>query len=362
MTTFVANSGGTLIAQFYEFVGGGPLVNLDATPTITINDLNSGTTVLGPTAVGVTNPATGTYGYPWTAPVPASQYQAVWNGLYLGDAVQASEIFTVTVQSLNSNGPCAPWTPTWCVDIPLSAAAITGTMLMAATEILWAKSGRQFSTCSQTLRPCRKDCWGGINPFSQSWNEYGAGWPYPYNYNGEWFNLGCGGCAGSCSCTVIHEVILPMYVNDITEVKVDGVVLPSTSYMLYDHRTLLRVDGEEWPRCNDLNLEDTEVGTWSITFTTGTDVPQLGSLAVGELAGQFILACVGDNTCALPQPVQQLVRQGISMTFLDPNAVFADGRVGLYFSDLFISTFNPGGIAARAQAFDVSNTRAWRRT
>lgn len=259
-------------------------------------------------------------------------------------------------------GPCAPWEPIWCVDLPISTAAISGDALEIASEILWAKSGRQFGECSITLRPCREDCWGGTWPFFDRWNQYGSRWPYPYNYAGQWFNLGCGGCPGSCSCTVLHSVELPGPVNTVVEVKVDGTPLVTGAYTVYDHRTLLRIDGEPWPLCNDLNLADTEVGTWSVTFTVGTTVPKSGQMAVAELTREIALACIGDGMCALPTPVATLVRQGVTMNFLDPNVVFADGKIGLTRSDLFLSTFNPAGIAARAQAIDVDGPRPRRQT
>jgi len=259
-------------------------------------------------------------------------------------------------------GPCAPWTPIWCIEVPLSGAAVSGTMLEAATEVLWAKSGRQFDQCTQLLRPCRKDCWGESFPYADTWSEWGSQWPYPYNYAGQWFNLGCGGCPGTCSCTVIYEAKMPAPIADIVEIKVDGAILTSGSYTVYDHQMLIRTDGSPWPTCNDLNKTEDEVGTWSVEVVMGTEVPTLGQLAVGELAGQFILACVDSDACALPRPVQQIVRQGVSLTFLDPNEVFADGKVGLYFSDLFISTFNPGGIPARAVAIDVDGGGPVRRT
>lgn len=259
-------------------------------------------------------------------------------------------------------GPCAPWTPIWCGEIPLSGAAISGDMLMAATEVLWAKSGRQFDQCTEILRPCSKDCWGGTWPFYDRWNELGRSWPYPYNYAGQWFNLGCGGCPGSCSCTVLYEAQLPQPIADIIEIKVDGAILVSGSYTVYDYQTLLRTDGSPWPMCNDLNKTEDEVGTWSVEVVLGQAVPVMGQLAVGELALQFINACVDVDACLLPTPVQQLVRQGVTLTFLDPNEIFAAGKIGLYRSDLFISTFNPAGIPARAQAIDVDSRGPRRQT
>lgn len=257
----------------------------------------------------------------------------------------------------HSAGPCGDWSPIWCEELPVTSAAISGIAVTMATEILWAKSGRQFDSCSLTLRPCRKDCYGGSWPFGGSWLMYGDQWPYPYNYAGQWFNAGCGGCPGDCSCTVLHKVELPMYVSSITQIKIDGAVLAPSAYKIMDYRTLLRVDGSEWPRCNDLNLADTELNTWSIELVVGTTVPTLGRYAVGELAREIALACAGDSNCKLNPAVQQVTRQGITMQFLDPNAMFADGKIGLYWSDLFISTYNPGGIAARAQAIDVSGPR-----
>lgn len=235
-------------------------------------------------------------------------------------------------------------------------------MLMAATEVLWAKSGRQFDECTLMLRPCQKDCWGGSFPFADTWNEFGTRWPYPYNYAGQWFNLGCGGCPGTCSCTVLYEAQMPQPISRIVQVLVDGVPLISgSSYKVYDYQTLIRTDGEPWPLCNDLNKDETEVGTWAVEAVIGTEVPVLGRLAVGELALEFINACVDADNCMLPKPVQQIVRQGVSLTFLDPNEVFAAGKIGLFNADLFISTFNPGGIPARAQAIDVDGGSAVRR-
>jgi hypothetical protein len=360
VTTFVANQGGVLVSQFFQYVGGGPLTDLDAIPTISIIDLSTSSTILGPTTTNVLHPAVGTYTYAWNAPVAAGSYQAVWDGLYNSVAKQASELFAVSYSGTNSAGPCGPWEAINC-DIPDGAGAISGVMIAAATEVLWAKSGRQFDACTMTLRPCRKDCFGGQWPFYDRWNEYGRSWPYPYNYAGQWFNLGCGGCPGSCSCNVLYEAKMPTPIASISEVIVDGVVLDPSAYKVYDRQMLLRVDGSPWPMCNNLNKDLTEVGTWGVTVTIGTEVPVIGRLAVGELASEFMKACLGMD-CALTAPIQNLVRQGTSMTFFDPNVVFAAGKVGLYWPDLFISSFNPAGIAARAQVIDVDGAFARKQT
>ena len=356
--TFKQGTTATLTAEFFD-VPGGSAVNVTGL-TITITPLGGGT-ALGPTSIGIVHAGLGVYTYDWVIPPaqPTGDYLVAWNS----NEANASEVVEVTtlLTSTPSAGPCGVWNPIWCEPLPVSTVSVSGWALQAATEVLWAKSGRQFDTCEITLRPCRDDCFGGTWPWGETWNQWGTTWPYPYNYAGQWFNLGCGGCPGQCSCTVLHTVELPAPVGEITEVRVDGVALPTTAYRVYDHRTLVRTDGQPWPLCNDLNKSDTEVGTWSVTFVAGTAVPALGRLAVGELARELALACVGE-ACRLPSPVQQIVRQGVSLTFLDPNEMFADGKTGLYRSDLFISTFNPGGVAARAVAVDVDGPAPRRQT
>lgn len=256
-------------------------------------------------------------------------------------------------------GPCTPWVPLGCTALDISAAAITGDLLDAATFILWSKSGRQFDVCSTTFRPCRRDCYG--EPF---WSDLSGGqWPNPALVQGQWLNLGCGGCPGACSCTTLEQVLLPWPTSAVTEIKIDGTVLTPVAdhAVVYDYRFLVRTDGGTWPLCNDLSKPDTEDGTWSITVTAGTPVPKMGQLAVGELLQQLVNACTG-APCQLPPNVSQIVRQGVSLTLLDPDTVFAAGRLGLRLCDLFLSTVNPQGIQDRARVYDPSSLSPWRAT
>ena len=252
-------------------------------------------------------------------------------------------------------GPCAAWPVQWgnCDLVSLSPA-ITGVAVQAATEVLYALSGRRFGTCQLTVRPCRQDCsgmpwtpWGGGN-----WWEWGS-WPRPLFYQGVWYNIACGSCRTGCSCNYVSEALLPNPVSAVTQVKVDGVALATTAYRVDDWRTLVRTDGGIWPLYQDLTKDDTQVGTWSVTVQFGENVPVLGQLAVGELACQFAKLLTGDDDCSLPKPVQSIVRQGVTLNFLDPNQVFANGRVGLYLCDLFITAENPHGLPERSQVYDV---------
>lgn len=251
-------------------------------------------------------------------------------------------------------GPCAPWDPIWsCTELPAGSEAISGDMLQAATEILWARTGMRYDQCVLTIRPCRKSCYGESWPFDGSWWQVGTVYPRPVLFDGNWYNIACGSCPGDCSCSRVEEVILPSPVTQIIEVKVDGAVLPSTAYRLDNWRKLIRIDGNMWPICNDLNKADTEEGTWSVTLMYGEPVPTVGRMAVAELAYQLILACVDPSCCTLPgNVVTQLSRQGVTIDFLDPSDLFRNNRLGLLLSDQFIDMANPNNLRQRSRVFD----------
>jgi hypothetical protein len=265
-----------------------------------------------------------------------------------------------------TRGPCSPWDATFCCDLTSAAIPISGTALMAATEVLYQLSGQRFSICEFTVRPCRQSCsagaFGGWGSWWE-WSGYGGGagaWPMPWNYNGQWFNLTCGQCSGSCSCTALEIAYLPSPVSSVVSVKLDGASMAASAYRMDNFRELMRVDGGTWPLCQDLNLPDTEPNTWSVTFTVGETPPAIAGLAVGELACEIIKSCTG-QVCALPRNATQVTRQGVTIDF----PLFADllknGLLGLTYCDMFISTYNPHRLTAVPQVYDVDG-EAWRRT
>lgn len=253
-------------------------------------------------------------------------------------------------------GPCSDWPVQWMCDLTESAA-VTGSALTGATEILWALSGRQFGTCEITLRPCRRDC-----DIAAGWQPWpGTTYPVPALIGGQWYNLVCGCTAAGCSCTTLvgREVVLPAQVSSITVVKIDGSPMATGSYRVDDNRILVRTDGSEWPSCNDLTKSDTEAGTWSVTAAYGQPVPTMGKLAVGELACEIVRALRGDD-CRLPRHVQSLVRQGVTIQFPQITELLKDGKTGLYLTDMFLAAVNPAGLPARPRTFSV-DTPAHRR-
>lgn len=251
-------------------------------------------------------------------------------------------------------GPCETWPVMWPCDTSELNPSITGSAVEVATEVVWALSGRQFGFCNVKLRPCRRECFEVIPDFLNS-VPWSGGFVSPALIGGEWFNLVCGGCGDNCSCTDISEVKLPAPVSEILEVRIDNVVMPTGSYRL-DNSQLVVLLNDQWPHCNDLNKDDTEVGTYSITARYGQTIPEGGKWAVGELACELARG-MGGGDCRLPRNVTQLVRQGVTIQMPNITELFKEGLTGLYLTDLFIQTWNPSGLRRRSQVYNIDQPK-----
>jgi hypothetical protein len=230
--------------------------------------------------------------------------------------------------------------------------AVTGVAVASATETLWSLTGQRFGLCEVTLRPCRRDCFDGS--FFDDVGPPGTGarsYPQPALIGGQWFNLTCGSCS-DCACSTVSEALLPAPVHSIVEVLIDGTPLVTGAYRVDNNRLLVRTDGGRWPRCNDLSRADTEEGTWSVTAQFGEEPPEGAALAMGELACEIAKAADGQD-CRLPAGVQQLVRQGVTISYPDVGELFAKGRTGLYLVDMFVATWNPSRLRSRSRVYRV---------
>lgn len=253
-------------------------------------------------------------------------------------------------------GPC-----TWPVDLSCvpdwetySASARSAAVSWAA-YILWALTGRQYGPCSITVRPCGPRCSGpsGYMTFPvRSDGSSGAmgPWMVPWIDAGVWRNCGC---AGGCSCAADCEIALPGPVAAVDEVTVGGVTLPASAYRLDIVRglpVLVRIDGECWPECQDMNANTDEPGSFAITYQRGVYVPRAGQLAAGQLAGEFAKACSGQD-CALPQQLASLTRNGVEVQVVDPATFLDAGLTGLANVDMWIRAVNPLRKAQRARVY-----------
>lgn len=240
-----------------------------------------------------------------------------------------------------------------------------------ASEILYALSGRQFNGggASAVVRPAATPRglrpWGigglaGMGWYSSSWGACGSqmmGVPGQYG----WFDA-------HATCPKPPEIQLGAYpVSSITEVLIDGVLIPDDEYRLDDDRTLVRTlptasstptQRYGWPVCQRDDLPATQPGTFQVSFTYGRIPPRGGIQAAKVLAQQIALAAVG-QTNRLPARVTTVTRQGITAVALDTQDLVQLGRTGLFEVDLWVKTVNPAGLVRRARAWspDVGRPR-----
>lgn len=230
-------------------------------------------------------------------------------------------------------GPCESWITGDDVAACCALASNPASYDMVALEasmLLYELSGRQWSgLCERTVRPCRtrNACWAPwVSGNWAAWSWSGWAWvseQFPANL---------------CGCSAVSKVKLAGYpVREITEVKIDGDVVDPTTYRLDGWRYLVRLDDPGpperdrlWPSCQNLALDDDELGTWSVSYRWGVSPPPLGLSAAAELACALYQACSGGE-CSLPSNVTRVTRQGIE---IERTAALS-----------FLSTGNPSGLA-----------------
>jgi hypothetical protein len=223
-----------------------------------------------------------------------------------------------------------------------------------ASYLLWGMSGRKYSgTTTVTERY--------VSIFDPYLRAGASVLTYsPILVDGDVQNLRLGGSGlygdddylgdGTSSNTRIRlrgrKVVKIHTVRDI-----DGNIIDPSQYYLVEHSTLLAAPGATW---TPSNVE--------VTYTYGTPPPTAGKNAARMLAIELVKLYEGDDTCALPQRVTSISRQGISYTVLDNQDFIDDLRTGLYAVDLFLKTSNPDKARARARVFSPDVPKARRIT
>jgi hypothetical protein len=245
-------------------------------------------------------------------------------------------------------GPCEPWVTADDVAAVCGEAGSEGsnaaaydTVAQEASQILFELSGRLYNGgCEQTVRPCRKPCpyWGlGACGYPLGLGfDSGLGWGWGYGLGG-W---GWGDETRRCGCGYLAQVTLAGYpVTEIVEVKIDGAALAGSEYRLDEHRYLTRLRDPAareqpvfWPACQILDLEDTELGTWSVSYRFGVAPPAAGKAAAAQLA----CALVNPTDCDLPKGATRITRQGITIDRLSIVAWLSSGESGLPAVEAFL--------------------------
>lgn len=245
-------------------------------------------------------------------------------------------------------GPCQPWVTADDVAAVCgeegsegSNVAAYDTVAQEASQILFELSGRLYNGgCEQTVRPCRDACsyWtAGVYgyPLGTGWGD-SLGWGWGYGLGG-W---GWGNGQRRCGCGYLAQITLAGYpVTQIIEVKINGAALSASEYRLDEHRYLTRLRDPAtpdqpvfWPACQILDLEDTEPGTWSVTYSFGIAPPAAGKAAAAQLA----CALVNPTDCDLPKGASRVTRQGITIDRVSIVNWLSSGESGLPAVEAFL--------------------------
>lgn len=244
-------------------------------------------------------------------------------------------------------GPCTPYLDAAsaaalgcvCVDFDINdeanEAVYEAALGWASRRVFMATNYFFSGVCTAKIRPCRPQpmipgLWPGgsgypIAPGLPGWlptelaDQYPAALPVfaGFDLGGGPLFVNCWACTcglDACSCGFASVVALPWVpVRDVTEVKVDGVVLDPAVYRLRPNTNLLaRVDGTRWPwLCQNQDEDDSHVGTWSVTFRHGIDLPPEALPLVGMYACELAKACKG-QPCGLAPGVRIVSRPGVA--------------------------------------------------
>lgn len=324
---------------------GGPAVDVVGSQ-ITITPVSGGAATVGPTSVGVLNQATGLYAYLWDVPSgqAVGSYTVLWTATDQGgEAVQASEIIeVVSAPAPGSAAPCDwdidPDALGVCADWLTYPEAARTAALHLSTLFLWAATGRRYGVCPITIRPAQNNYEDPAYRAYPVWPGQDPAVSGPYLFNGTWHNCGCG---SSCCCGTMCSIVLRGPVASVTEVLVDGEVIPSTDYRVDATQGayhLVRLDGTCWPTCQNFQAGEDEIGAFTVTYGVGIPLPPALEVAAAMLACEYAKGMTG-GVCKLPAKMTRLSRQGVEVEVEPPSPT--DGKTGIREVDDVIALLNP---------------------
>ena len=230
-----------------------------------------------------------------------------------------------------------------------------------AIQLLWAWTGRVFSTCEVKARPgVVSQCEGLQGSTFWGLTQPGEGYPSRDGWGvalsglSHWVRSLCGVCGENvCRCHGGASVIaLPGPVNRVVEVTIDGEVLAPENYKVTAHRWLTRTDGKVWPQGQDYSKSEGE-GTFIVSYLRGVPVPAGGKIAAGALAVQLEKAACAADDCALPQRAQSVTRQGVTVEILDEFEDTLKGRTGIWLVDNWVASVTQPRKASGGRVYSV---------
>jgi hypothetical protein len=225
--------------------------------------------------------------------------------------------------------PCSPWadgTTAPCIgeDGLTEAQAVAGVAL--ASYLLWNITDRRWNgACTDTMRP-GPDC-----------------------------------CCSPSGCCGRHVALAGTPATAVTEVTIDGLVVPETVYQLVDGATVVWLEDQEfttprgsyrtWPSSNRLTRPADAEGTWTIAYEWGTPPPDVWAQAALDLGCNLALAGIGSSACRLPKGTTSVNRQGITVQVDRVAQLVKDGLTGVASVDRLVTALRRGDGHRPAQAW-----------
>lgn len=223
---------------------------------------------------------------------------------------------------------CDAWPVTFPCPTDDLDPALVDVAVEAATELLWALSGRRLGVCTYTESlwpPCAGAC----------------GMPYK-DPTGAWRNRG--GAHNCCRLLLAHRPIV-----SVSAVVVEGVPLDAAAYRF--DASYLRRWCACWP-CGDPCCDAPVL----VEYTAGWPLPATTDIAVGEVACEYLAALSG-GVCRLPSRITSMTRQGISIELAPVDA--ASARLGLPIADAWLAAVNGRSspeVASRVYSPDLARS------
>ena len=264
-----------------------------------------------------------------------------------------------------TRGPCSPWDPIWCCDLTSESPITTGQALLADRGVvppvrpdLRGRASSPFGPADTSATTTRG---GAALAAGGNWSYGGFGfWPMPALIGGNWFNLTCGGCSGTCSCTELSEALLPSPVSSIVSVKLDGVTLPASGVPRGRLPQTGALGGEHWPECQDLDAGGHRATTPGLSRWWSAR-PYRRSARSPSGSSPARSAAPASTSAPSPARASSITRQGVTIDLVTITELLRNGLTGLRWVDQFVSVYNPRRLMAPPLVFDVDGER-YRRT
>lgn len=206
----------------------------------------------------------------------------------------------------------AQWT-----DLP---AGVREAALQASVRTLWALSGRRLGTVELTLAPY-------LPPPRRGWYDSHRA---PIGLNAA------AGLATSGACGGARVARLPGPVVAVSQVVVDGAVLPEAAWTRDPDGALVRTDGQGWPVGQDVYAP-----RFIVRYVRGIVADAAANDAAAHYALELARGATADPKCKLPARVRDVTRQGISLSLATPEDLAESGGTGIVRVDAWLRAVNP---------------------